>query len=115
MGYFTEWMKVREGFDDVGAAPADSFRFNSDEDGMVADDHEKVKSELFNVVYDKYTTETLQFLDGIAQRGDEEVNALLQKLKANAPNDYKEPRHPSDQDEIVPPEADTGQGGEFED
>lgn len=120
MGYFDEWLRgrgIKEGFDDIGS-PVDNFRFNSDDENEEenhVDDQEKVKRELFEVVYSKYPTETLQFLDGIAQRGDEEVNALLSKLKANSPNNFKEPRHPSDTDEVVPPEADTGQGGEFED
>lgn len=117
MGYFTEWLDkkcISEEIEDIGS-PADAYRFNSEEDGMVANDHDQIKSELFRLVYDKYTAETMQFLDGIAQRGDEEVNNLLKKLKANSPSDFKEPRHPSDSDEVVPPEADTGQGGEFED
>lgn len=119
MGYFDEWLRekgIKESFEDMGS-PVDNFRFNSDSESgeeNTVDDHEKVKSELFEVVYSKYPTETLQFLDGLAQRGDEEVNALLSKLKAQSPNNFKEPRDPENQDEVVPPESDTGQGGEFE-
>jgi hypothetical protein len=54
----------------------------------------------------------MQFFEGIAQRGDQEVAALLRKLQRDiGPTAHKEPDHPSDGDEVVPSGADTGYGG----
>ena len=55
----------------------------------------------------------MQFVNGIAQRGDEEVAALLSKLKREKKPQFSEPRHPTDGDEVVPSGADSGYNNEF--
>lgn len=109
MGLFAKWRErreMREGFDDIGS-PEDKFKFNRDDD--VADDQDKTKKELIDIVLSKYPEETMQFLDGIAQRGDEEIKSLVMRLKAEPkPNSFREPMHPTEGDEVVPNIADTG-------
>jgi hypothetical protein len=95
-----------------GGDPIDDFKFNSGEEDF-ADDYENIKQELFDAVLSKYPEETMQFLNGIAERGDEEIASLLSKLQQEEPNELKEPKHPTDVDEIVPSGADTGYNAEF--
>lgn len=91
-----------------GDSPVDKFRFNG-EDGEFAEDYEKVQQELFKVVLSKYPDETIDFLNTIAQRGDEEVGSLLRKMrKENGSRLPKEPQHPTEGDEVMPPMADVG-------
>ena len=107
---WSEERKLREGFGE-GGDPVSNFKFNSgDED--YADDYEHLQQELFRAVLDKYPEETMQYFEGIAQRGDQEIAALLRKLQRDiGPTATKEPDHPSDGDEVVPSGADTGYGG----
>ena len=107
---WSEERKLREGFGE-GGDPVSNFKFNTgDED--YADDYEHLQQELFRTVLDKYPEETMQFLEGIAQRGDQEIAALLRKLQRDiGPTANKEPDHPTDGDEVVPSGADTGYGG----
>lgn len=92
----------------MSSDPERSFKFNSN-DADLGVDYDNVKRELFDVVWSKYTDETTQFLNGIAQRGDQEVAALLRKLEKDVmPSQQKRPRHPAQDDELKPPEADTG-------
>lgn len=112
---FQQWLKLRrlkEGLGDGGGNPAeDGFKFNQD-DNDVGDDYEHIQQELFKTIYSKYPDETMQFLNGIAQRGDEEVAALVRRLrKDKRPVQFKEPQHSTDGDEVVPSNADTGSGG----
>lgn len=99
MSLFKEWVKRRslqEDFDD-----SDSI-----------DDYEHIQTELFKIVMSKYPDEVMQFLNGIAQRGDQEVMTLLRKIRLEKqPTQMKEPQHPSDGDEVVPSSADAGYGG----
>lgn len=112
MGQFDRWLQRRLRED--SKRPADKFSFSNDADG-VGGDHDQIKGELFRLVFSKYPTETMQFLEGIAQRGDEEVNALIKKLnQGKGPTEFKQPQSFRDKDEVVPPMADTGQGGDFE-
>ena len=117
MSEWEQWFNKRKLKEEMegGSNPADNFNFSNTNDDVDTDDYEKTQQELFKVVFSKYPTETLQFMDGIAQRGDEEVNGLLSKIKKDhEPASEKPVRHPSDGDEVVPPNADTGGGGEFE-
>ena len=106
---WSEQRRLQEGLGE-GGDPVSNFKFSSDEDDY-ADDYEHIRQELFNAVYDKYPEETMQFLDGIAQRGDQEIASLLMKLQRDAPTQMKEPDHPSEKDEVVPFVADSGYGG----
>ncbi len=113
---FHQWLRrrrLREGLADGGGNPAeDGFKFNQDDDD-VGDDYEHIQRELFKTIYSKYPDETMQFLNGIAQRGDEEVAALVRRLrKDKRPVQFKEPQHSTDGDEVVPSHADMGSGGE---
>lgn len=108
MSMFKEWVKKRrlkEEFGDVN--PSSKFQFDdSNED--IADDYEHVQKELFEVVLRKYPEETTNFFQTIAQRGDEEVSTLLNKLGKNTPASGFKPHHPDDKDEVMPYSADTG-------
>lgn len=110
---FKEWAKkrkIREDFDnDIGAA--DKFKFNVGEEDY-ADDHDHVEKELFKAVMSKYPEESMEFLNNIAARGDEEIASLLRKLNKGGPEESKEPQHQSDGDEVVPYGSDSGFGGE---
>ncbi len=115
MSQFKEWIKNRRLKEDLedGQDPVSNFKFNAD-DHDYADDQDQTESELFKVVLRKYPEETMDFLHTIAQRGDEEISSLLRKLdKGQGPRLSKEPRHPSDDNEVVPFEADTGYNSEF--
>ena len=110
---FQEWLRkrgVKESFGDE-ADPVDGFKFGGSDDDY-ADDYENIQKELFKSVMSKYPDEAMEFFNGIAQRGDEEIAMLLSKLQQDKPNQSREPSHPSDGDEIVPSNADTGFGGE---
>jgi len=114
MSIFRDWLerrKLKEELND-GGEPVDSFKFNTD-DQDYADDHEHLEQELFKAVMSKYPEEAEEFLNGIAQRGDEEIANLLRKLRKDQPMQMKEPQHPTDGDEVVPPGADTGYNAEF--
>jgi hypothetical protein len=104
--------QLREGLAD-GHNPVDKFRFNTrDEDH--AEDYEKTQTELFKTVMSKYPNETQEFLNSLAQRGDEEIANLLRKMrKDKGPRLPREPRHPTDGDEVVPSTADTGHNSEY--
>jgi len=113
MSIFKDYMRrrqVKEGMGE-GGDPIDDFKFNSGDEDF-ADDYDNIKQELFDAVLSKYPEETMQFLNGIAQRGDEEIASLLSKLQQERPGEVKEPHHPTDYDEIVPSGADSGFGGD---
>lgn len=112
MSLFHSWLEKRNLKEEMedGTNPVDQFKFNNDKD--YADDNEQVQRELFSSVLSKYPEETMQFLYGIAQRGDEEIAALVRKLdREGQPSYHQEPKHPTDTDEVVPPNADSGSGG----
>ena len=98
---------LREDIEDI-QNPSDRFKLNSDED--MGSDYDHTLTELIKAVMNKYEQETMQFLQGIADRGDQEIADLMQKLgKEQKPSDIEGPRHPTDYDnEVVPPMADTG-------
>jgi hypothetical protein len=114
MGVFTNWVKKKAIFEDLNAVndPVDRFKFN--DGGPDPDkpfDYEKVRSELFKLVMDKYPDETMRFLHDIAQRGDTEVKTLLAQMNAGRkPKEFREPPHSSSQDEVVPSSADAAHG-----
>lgn len=109
----SEWQKYLEkrayleGLGDTGGgSPVDRFKFNTDDEDM-AEDHEHVQQELFKVVIGKYPEETMDFLNTIANRGDEEVASLLRRVRKDKSSRLpREPKHPSDGDEFVPSSAD---------
>jgi hypothetical protein len=109
MSMFNDWKRKRDLQEGMGEGgdPIDGFKFNTD-DRDYAEDHDHIQQELFKTVMSKYPEETMQFLDGIAQRGDEEIAALLRKLQREESPDFKEPQHPTSGDEVVPSSADTG-------
>jgi hypothetical protein len=107
---FHKWLEKRWSEEFGSDGPIANFQSSNDDD--FADDHEHLQQELFKCVMSKYPDDTLEFLNGIAQRGDEEVASLLRKFQKNKPNQMAEPRHPSDNDEVVPSSADMGHGGE---
>ena len=103
MSLFQKWLRVREDMDSA----ADQFKFDSEDD--FADDYEHVQQELFKAVMSKYPQETMQFLDGVAQRGDSEIAELLNKLnREKGPSSSRPPQHRHDPDEVVPAVADRG-------
>ena len=109
MSMWNKWKtqrNIKEGLGD-GADPVNDFKFNSGGDDYAAD-YEQIQQELFSIVMSKYTTETMQFLDGIAQRGDEEVLSLLRKLQQENPGDDGGGNKPRNPPEVVPPASDSG-------
>lgn len=118
MSHWKEFMRRRQLSEGLasGVSPVDKFRFNTDDaDDDVAQDHEKLQHELFKVVMSKYPNETMDFLNTIANRGDEEVSSLLRKVRRDkGPKLPKEPQHPTDGDEVVPSMADRGHNPEAE-
>ncbi len=111
MSMFRDWLRIRqmrEGIDDA----VDRFKFDADDEDY-ADDYEHLQQEVFKAVMSKYPDETLEFLNGIAARGDEEVAELLRKMQRGKPEKQKEPRHPNQDDEVVPSSADTGYNNSF--
>jgi len=111
---FKEWMRrknLKEGLGDSGE-PVDGFKLNGD-DNDSAQDHEHLQKELFKAIMNKYPDEMMQFVNGIAQRGDEEVASILSKLRREKKPQFSEPRHPTDGHEVVPSNADGGYNNEF--
>ena len=103
--------QMLEAADDMGD-PDQKFKLNSGGHG-VANDHDKIKHELFDVLWDRYNEEMRHFVDGIAMR-DAEVKKYLAHLDSSKqPSEFEEPRHPSDVDEVVPPSADKGHSEGF--
>ena len=90
---------------------ADDFHHNADSADF-ADDHEHVQTELFKAVLSKYPDETLQFLDGIAQRGDDEIASLLKKLRGESGSKSLDEPHGMSSDEVVPPMSDRAHAAE---
>lgn len=111
MSLWNQWKSqrnIKEGLGD-SSDPVSGFKFNGATDDYAAD-HDQIQQELFSIVMSKYPEETMQFLEGIAQRGDDEVLSLLRKMQQENPGhdgDANEPRNPP---EVVPPAADTGHG-----
>lgn len=108
---WSQQRELREGLGE-GGDPVSDFKFSSGVEDSV-DDYDHVQNELWKAVMSKYTDEAMQFLEGIAQRGDQEIAALLRKLQQDQPTQMKEPEHPTDGDEVVPPGSDTGYNSEF--
>lgn len=114
MSQFKEWIKNRRLKESIPGSedPVANFKFNTDDQDF-ADDRDQVESEMFKTLLRKYPEETMDFIHTIAQRGDHQIAMLLRKLdKGNGPRLMKEPRHPSQDDEIVPAIADTGHNAE---
>jgi len=109
MKTFNGWIEERSLEEDIEDIqnPADRFKINSD--GGPGNDYDRTLTELIKAVMNKYQQETMQFLTGIAERGDEEIADLLRRLsKEESPGDFKEPEHSTSGNEVVPPESDTG-------
>lgn len=64
-------------------------------------DYEKVQSNLFKVIMEKYPEETMKFLEDISERGDEEVKNLLTQIKRTSSSS-------NEKDEVMPNLADSG-------
>lgn len=111
---FIKNRRVRESFED-GSDPVSKFKFNTDDEDY-SEDYEKVQQELFKTIMSKYPEECLDFLNTIANRGDQEVSNLLRKMKKEKSSNRlpKEPQHPTDGHEFVPSMADTGHTPEFD-
>jgi hypothetical protein len=104
---FVKKRRVLEGLSDDGD-PVSKFKFNSSDDDF-GEDYEKTQTELFKVILNKYPEETLDFFNTIANRGDEEVGALLKQMGNNRGHRLpQEPKHPTDGHEVVPSSADRG-------
>ena len=116
MNTFIRWIQQKKFIEDIEDIqnPSDRFKLNNSDD--LGSDYDHTLQELMKVVMSKYERETMQFLNGIAARGDQEVANLVKKLdKEVKPIPTAEPRHPTEGDEVVPPNADTGHsdsGGE---
>ena len=109
MKTFAGWAEKRSLLEDIEDIdnPADKFKLNIG--GDMADDYDHTLTELIKAVMSKYEQETMQFLSGIAERGDEEIADILRRLsRQNHPTDFEEPEHPTSGNEVVPPESDTG-------
>jgi hypothetical protein len=105
------WLSLKEGFNDVGS-PEDNFKFDRTKEG-IANDHDKIKDDLFSAIWDKHEEDARQFFDSIAQR-DPEVKSLLNQLDSSKhPSELEEPKHPSDIDEFEPPIPDKGHSDGF--
>jgi hypothetical protein len=115
MSVWKNWLTKRRFIEGLGddTNPADKFKFNTDDDDF-GEDYERVQSELFKVIINKYPDEAMDFFNTIAGRGDEEVASLLRKLRTDkSPRLPRQPQHPTDGDEVVPSTADTGHNPEF--
>jgi hypothetical protein len=100
------WLALREASDEM-MGPEGTLKFNRTKEG-IANDHDKIKDDLFRAVWDKYSQDARQFFDSIAQR-DPEVRALLKQLDSSRrPSEFEEPKHPSEIDEFEPPISDRG-------
>jgi hypothetical protein len=110
MSMFREWLKRKgllEDFDD-SRDPTSDFTFNTD-DTDFANDYDQTLTDLIKIVLRKYPDETIDFLSTIASRGDAEVAALLKKVSRGQENRSSVvPKHPKDQDEVMPSIADVG-------
>lgn len=110
MSMFSNWLAKRllkedEGF---GGDPTSKFQFNGSDDDF-ADDYDKCLEDLIKTVLRKYPEETFDFLNTIGGRGDSEVAVLVQKLqRGQGPRLAVKPKHPEEQDEVVPAAADKG-------
>jgi len=113
MSMFQDWLKKKgyyEGFGD-DSNPTNKFNFNIDDDDF-AEDHDRLENELFKTILRKYPEETMDFFQTVAQRGDAEILNLIKKLdRGRGPRLSREPRHPSNYDEISPSSADAGFSG----
>jgi hypothetical protein len=111
---FTDWLnnkRLKENMNDEENF-VDKYKFN-DQDADYADDHDKVKKDLFDVAIKKYPEETLDFFHTLAQRGDNEIVVMLRKIDKNHFLRLgKKPEHPEEKEEVKPPEADSGFGGD---
>jgi len=118
MTTFLKWVEKMRFSEDIEDSqnPSDRFKLNNGDD--LGNDYDHTLQELMKIVMSKYERETMQFLDGIAQRGDREISNLLRKLgKETQPSSMREPEHPTQGDEVVPSNADVGsseQGGDGE-
>ncbi len=102
------WLSLREDSDEIGS-PEDNFKIDRTAEG-IANDHDKIKHDLFNTVWDSHEQDARQFFDAIGQR-DPEVKTLLSQLdSAKHPSELEEPKHPSEVDEFQPPIPDKGHG-----
>lgn len=109
MTTFIKWVQQKKLIEDMENLqnPSDRFKLNNSDD--LGSDYDHTLQELMKVVMSKYERETMQFLSGIAARGDEEVGNLMKKLdKEPTPVHGRRPEHPTAGDEVVPPESDTG-------
>lgn len=117
MSIWKDYLRKRqllEGLAD-GGDPVAKFKFNGEDDEDYAEDYEKIQQELFKVVMSKYPNETVDFLNTLASRGDEEVSSLLRKMKKDKGTKLpREPQHPTDGHEVVPSSADSGHNPEFD-
>jgi hypothetical protein len=108
MSLFQNWIKRRQLVEDMDGGGDPAARFKSANDDDFADDYEHIQQELFKTVMSKYPDESIEFFNTLAMRGDEEVAALLKKVQKDKPNQMSEPRHSSEDDEVVPSSADCG-------
>lgn len=117
MSIFWDWVKKHhpyiEGVDD-DTDPADKFRFSTDDELDYAQDHEKIRSELFKTVLAKYPEESMKFFQRLAHK-DQEIAEMVKKMGRPDSRSFKHVGNSSD-DEVVPPSADvgysSGNGGE---
>lgn len=110
MSLWEQWVKNRRRLSeaDDSSAAADKFKFNAVDDDMGVD-YERTQTELFQAVFSKYPEETMEFLQGIANRGDEEVSVLMNKLNKQHMPSSSRVKHPREKEEFVPSSADVGQ------
>jgi hypothetical protein len=112
MSNWNQWKtkkNIKENLATANTEPADRFIFNRNHDNNSKTDDE-LKKELLTLVFSKYPQETLQFIDGIAQRGDESVLRLLRKLNPDGPvyiHQNKFSHHPV---EVIQPSSDKSHG-----
>lgn len=115
MTMFKSWLnkRIQEefGMEDPNFKSDSDISSSDDEDRASGTDYEELQQDLFKTVMRKYPDEAMQFLQGIAQRGDQEITSILRRMKKDKPQQMSEPRHPSDTDEVVPSSADMGHGG----
>lgn len=113
---FYNWLVIKkaieEGFDEP-SDPTDKFKFNNADDrSNVADDYEKTQKEVTKVVMTKYHSQFMRFLRQLSEEhSDGELQGLIRKLETDKSSGYTKswkPNHPSNKDDVVPPEADRG-------
>ncbi len=78
-------------------------------------DYDDTRKDLMDVLFNRYQTEFLDFVDSLANgRNDNELSTIMSRIHKSPKNNMK-PKHFHEPDDVVMPMADKGGGSSFED